>query len=101
MQSIIYARNLKFWENNPKVVVKRNIIAVNCIVIVGPPYWGVILGPFWELWNPLVGPPGFLILVYYFVLLPKHKISVMIMTICCQSGLDGSTIEKIQDFAQF
>ena len=39
MQYIIDARNLKFWENYPKVVLKRNIIAVNCIVIVGPPYW--------------------------------------------------------------
>ena len=63
--------------------------------------WGVILRPFWELWDPLVGPPGFLILVYHFVLLPPYKINVMIMTICCQSGLDGSKIEKIQDFGQF
>ena len=41
MQSIVDARNLKFWENYPKVVLKRNIIAVNCIVIVGPPYYAI------------------------------------------------------------
>ena len=38
MGSIVDAGNLKFWENYPKVVLKRNIITVNCVVIVGPPY---------------------------------------------------------------
>ena len=39
MGSIVDAGNLKFWENYPKVVLKRNIITVNCVVIVGSPYW--------------------------------------------------------------
>ena len=54
-------------------------------------YW-----PFLDLWDPLVGPPGVLKLVYQFLLLPFDKISVKTIKICCQSELDGSKIEKIQ-----
>jgi len=43
MGSIVDAGNLKSRENHPKVVPKRNIIAVNCVVIVGPPYYTHIL----------------------------------------------------------
>ena len=67
------------------------------ILILG----GAILRPFWELWDLLVGPSGVFILVYNFQLLPPHNISVRIVKICCQSELDGSEIEKIQDFGQF
>ena len=28
-----------------------------------------VLRPFWDLWDPLVGPPGVLTLVYHFLLL--------------------------------
>ena len=42
-----------------------------------------------------------LILVYQFLLLPLDKISVKTMKICCQSELDGSKIEKIQDLGNF
>ena len=59
-------------------------------------YW-----PFLDLWDPLVGPPGVLILVYQFLLLPLDKISVKTMKICRQSELDGSKIEKIQDLGNF
>ena len=31
MGSIVDAGNLKFWENYPEVVLKRNIIAVKCV----------------------------------------------------------------------
>ena len=52
--------------------------------------------PFLDLWDPLVGPPGVLILVYQFLLLPLYRVSLKTMKICCQSELDGSKIEKIQ-----
>ena len=41
MGSIVDAGNLKFWKNYPKVILKKNIITVNCVVIVGPPYWSM------------------------------------------------------------
>ena len=59
-------------------------------------YW-----PFLGLWDPLVGPPGVLKLVYQFLLLPLDNISVKTMKICCQTELDGSKTEKIQDLGNF
>ena len=43
MQSIVDARNLKFWENYPKVVLKRNVIAVNCVYKKGD-FWPTLRG---------------------------------------------------------
>ena len=56
--------------------------------------------PFLDLWDPLVGPPEVLKLVYHFLLLPPLKINVRIMKICCLGELDGSKIKKIKDFGQ-
>ena len=56
--------------------------------------------PFLDLWDPLVGPPGVLMLVYHFLLLPPLKISVKIMKICFLGELDGSKIKRIKDFGQ-
>ena len=56
---------------------------------------------FLDLWDPLVGPAGVLILVYHFLLLPRFKINVKIVKICSLSELDGSKIKRIQDFGQF
>ena len=50
--------------------------------------------PFLNLWDPLVGPPGVLMLVYHFLLLPPLKISVKIMKTCCLSELDGTQINS-------
>ena len=57
--------------------------------------------PFLDLWDPLVGPPGVLILVYHYLLLPLDNISVKTMKIFCQTELDGSKTEKIQDLGNF
>ena len=46
------------------------------------------------------GPPGVLILVYHFLLLPPLEISVKIMKICFLGELDGSKIKRIKDFGQ-
>ena len=51
--------------------------------------------PFLDLWDPLVGPPGFLMLVYPFLLLPPLKISVKIMKICCLGELGGSKMKHV------
>ena len=67
------------------------------ILILG----GAILRPFWDLCDPLVGPSGVLILVFYFLPLPQHNISLKIVKICCQSELNGSKIEKIQVLGNF
>ena len=64
------------------------------ILILG----GAILRPFLDLWDPLVGPPGVLILVYQFLLLLFEEISVITIKICGQSELDGSKIEKKSRF---
>ena len=56
--------------------------------------------PFLDLWDPLVGPPGVLMLVYHFQLLPPLKISVKIMKICFLGEFDGSKIKIIKDFGQ-
>ena len=60
--------------------------------------WGTILKPIWDLCDTMAGPLGVLILVFHFLLLPLHKISVKIVKICCQSELDGSKIEKNSRF---
>ena len=57
--------------------------------------------PFLDLWNPLVGPAGVLILFYHFRLLPLLNISVKKMKICCLGELDGSKIKRITDLGQF
>ena len=60
MGSIIDAGNLKFLENYPKVVLKRNIITVNCVVIVGPPYyWANIEGSGAKTWGSGANNRGF------------------------------------------
>ena len=46
--------------------------------------------PFLDVWDPLVGPPEGLILVYHFLLLPPLKISVKLMKFSCLGEFDGS-----------
>ena len=57
----------------------------------------MIFGPL----GPPGGPPGVLILVYHFILLPLDRISVKTANTCYQSIFDGSKIEKIKILVNF
>ena len=52
--------------------------------------WGAILRPFWDLWDPLVSPPGVLILIFYFLPFPLHNISKKIVKIFARVNWMGA-----------